>query len=442
MVALWYLVTRLYSFMRYGQVAFGYDTGIYRHIINGYFERFFDPTVVPFAFTGYSNSLRFLGASTDSIIFGGYIFLSLLLAGLFYFVVLEYANQKKSAWFATALLALSIVQYEFFWGYYYRNYLAIFFTFMVFYLIKIRSRLLFLPLTTLTIVHPLTALPVAISLCIYGVIKKEDRKFILISGTIAALLALFLSGREFLVYLPFITKYFGTSFAAVAAGNTEVTGLFMSGKSFLYAILWYAPLAIFALATISWKKYLLPIIFLGVNILLVLVRTVFYQRFLVSIDLILIMFAGIGLSAVWEWSRKEIKVVVIIFFIIFAGCSGNYIVHKKPLLALSEISVITKLKVEENARILIINPYYAPWLYGFTNQGIIAPGMFEYDRWNREKWSMFRGQADIQTQTEMLKEYQTQPLYIFAGERDIYFTEQLKQNKNMRKINDYIWQVL
>lgn len=232
MVFLWYLVTRFYSFFHYGPRAFGYDTGIYRHFITGYFDRFFDSTIVPFGFSGFTTSLRFLGASTDSIIFGGYIFLSLLLVGLFYFVVLEYTNQKKSAWFATALLSVSIVQYEFFWGYYYRNFLALFFTLIIFYIIKIRSRLVWLPLTALAIVHSLTMLPAEISLGIYAILVKEERKYIVVSGVVAGALALFLNYREFLVYLPIITNYFGTAGAVVATGTSGATGLFMAAKLF------------------------------------------------------------------------------------------------------------------------------------------------------------------------------------------------------------------
>ena len=35
---------------------FGYDFGIYRNYINGYFDRLGDPTVVPFGFSAFSNT--------------------------------------------------------------------------------------------------------------------------------------------------------------------------------------------------------------------------------------------------------------------------------------------------------------------------------------------------------------------------------------------------
>lgn len=442
MIFAWYVATRLYSFVHYGSRAFGYDTGIYRHFINGYFERFFDSTIVPFGFSGYTTSLRFLGAGTDTILFGGYIILSLAMAGLLYCIVLEYTEKKISAWFATTLFSISIVQYEFFWGYYYRNFLALFFTLIIFYLIQIRSRLLWLPLAALSIAHPLTALPVGISLCLYAWCKKEERKFILISGLLAGVVAIVLQYKEFLVYLPFITNYFGAATVAVAAGNTDATGLFMSGKNFLYAILWYAPLAIFTLITAQWKKYVLPITFLFVNTGLVLAQVVFYRRFLVSIDLILIILAAVGLTTIWEWPQKYSKTLVVLFLLVFGIYFTSHMVRTEPLLTKNEMVTIAELKLPENARILTINPYYAPWLYGFTNYGIIAPGMFEYDTWNREKWDLFRGQINTALQTEMLQEYQTQPLYIFLGERDAYFEFMLEQNQKIKKVNEYLWQVL
>lgn len=442
MISLWYLLTRIYSFWQYGPRAFGYDTGIYRHFVTGYFDRFFDPTIVPFGFSGYTTSLRFLGASTDSIIFSGYIILSLALAGLFYLLVLEYTQKKISAWFATVLFSLSIVQYEFFWGYYYRNFLALLLTLIILYLIQIRSKLLWLPLVVVVSVHPLTALPVGISLGIYAWFNKEEKKYLLISGLCAASIALLLNIREFQIYLPFITKYFGTSTVAAAARNTEVTGLFMTGRDFLLAILWYAPLAIFTLVKIQWKKYLLPIIFLFVNTGLVLVRVVFYQRFLVSIDLVLLVCAGIALTQIWELPKKIYRVGIVIFLIIFGWYSGSHVLHKEPLLTNDEMAAINEIAVPVKARILTINPYYAPWLYGFTKQGVIAPGMFEHDLWNREKWDLFRKQADIAQQNEMLQEYKSQPLYIFVGERDSDFRLKLEQNKKIQRINEYLWQVL
>lgn len=210
----------------------------------------------------------------------------------------------------------------------------------------------------------------------------------------------------------------------------------------MYAILWYAPLAIFALVKIQWQKYTLPIIFLGVNSGLVLLRVFFYQRFLVSIDLMLIVLAGISLTIIWELPKKIYKIGIIIFLLVFGWYSSSYILHKEPLLTNHEMDAIKQIKISGTARILTINPQYAPWLYGFTQQGIIAPGMFEHDLWNREKWDWFRIQATHSEQSVMLEEYQSAPLYIFVGEQDGYFQIKLEQNPKMQKINDYLWQVL
>jgi len=42
LVVFFYVFTRIFMYLKYGQISFGYDTGIYRHYIIGYFERFGD----------------------------------------------------------------------------------------------------------------------------------------------------------------------------------------------------------------------------------------------------------------------------------------------------------------------------------------------------------------------------------------------------------------
>ena len=110
--------------MKYG-AGFGYDFGIYRNYINGYFDRLGDPTVVPFGFSAFSNMLRLLGSSTDQILFGWYFVLSVMILVALYCVVKNYFN-AKTAFIAVILFATSITQFEFHWWYYYRNFLALF----------------------------------------------------------------------------------------------------------------------------------------------------------------------------------------------------------------------------------------------------------------------------------------------------------------------------
>jgi len=82
--------------VKYGDAAFGYDFGIYRHYVGQYFDRLGDPTVVPFGWSNFSNVLRLLGSSVDQILFGWYFLFSVLILAALYSVVKNHFNAKHS----------------------------------------------------------------------------------------------------------------------------------------------------------------------------------------------------------------------------------------------------------------------------------------------------------------------------------------------------------
>ncbi len=56
----------------------------------------------------------------------------------------------------------------------------------------------------------------------------------------------------------------------------------------------------------------------------------------------------------------------------------------------------------------------------------IAPGLFEYNRWNLQQWQKFWN-SDSERAKEMLKDYE-RPLYIHVGN--------IRAGMNMTKFND------
>jgi len=438
-----YIFSRLWMYLRYGQYAFGYDTGIYRHFIFGYFERFGDPALQPFGFSAISNTLLYLGSHADEIMYTGYIFLSFVLCGAVYIVAKNYFD-RRVACVAVFLFAVSFVQFEFYTWYYYRNFLALFFILMSFFALKKSSHTLFLFLFALGIIHPLSLIPLGMTLCVQFLFDKNRRKYLFFHGAIAALLLLVLNWREFAVYLPFFTEQHGMASNAPAWQQSEATGQFVDLRFFLYATLFYVPFAILGLVSYVRKQKTL-FIFLCANVALIVFGIVFYRRFYAFVDIVLILFASGGLVRLLSMLKEHVFVrwlFIILFLSIPIFFGGKYVVEKQPLITESEFVMIQNLDtlIPEESYLMVIDSHYAPWVYGFTNHKIIAPGMFEYNVWGHEAWQEFWYTQDQTRRHALLEQYdQVESVYVFLGEYGRDFEEVLVRDSRFTYIDIYTW---
>lgn len=417
---LFYLFTRLWMWFQYGMAGFGYDTGIYRHHILGYFD---SPGEIPFGFSTFSNWLMLLGDNVDTIMFGWYLLISVFVLLALYFVAKRIFQSRVIAIFSILLFISSTIQFEFFWWYYYRQFLAVFLILLTFLFIYYRSYLIIFTLLAIGIVHPLSLIPLGLSLIIYLFFAdKETRKFLFISGGISFVLLSALNWRELWIYTQDFFKYKGVAENFVEAGYHEFTGQFIGWGDWLKYSAFYLPLALVGLIK-YFKKQKLFTIFLLVNILLVLFKIVFYRRFFVFVDLVLIIFAAAFLRDVWEKVRgkKHRFVVHIGISLLLIVCLGRTVVHaldKEPLIYPIELESIKSISelVTDSDYIMSINSIYSPWLYGYSGKKVIAPGLFEYNKWNREKWNKFWYIRDNEIRLEMLREYNISSIYIYRGD--------------------------
>lgn len=441
---LFYLASRLWMVVKYGDTAFGYDFGIYRNVIDEYFDRPGDSTLAPFGFSAFSNMLRLLGSSTDQILFGWYFVLSAMILAALYCVVKNYFN-KRTAFVAVALFATSIVQFEFHWWYYYRNFLALFFVLLSFLFIYRKSYFLTPVLLVIGIIHPPSLISIGLSLIIYLFIcGKEEKKFVFFNGVLSLLLLLLLNWRELRIYLPFFTEFFGSAERVAESGHGEFSGLFINWKFYLRAAVLYWPIGL-AGFILFFKKQKLLAIFWAVNLTLAFSGFVLHQRFFVYLDLALIIFASaacvetlrchIGASLRRFWPR-----LALIFCVILSVYSSWYIIHKKPLITQIEMNAIQTLsQLSDGEYAMAISSNYAPWLAGYANKKIIAPGMFEYDKFTREEWQKFWFSNDASLRDDLLARYNSSPIYVFLGDRGLSFVSQIDQDLHFTKLNKYLW---
>ena len=429
-----YLLLHLWPILRFGYTAFGYDTGIYRHYITGYFERLGDTAITPFGFANFSNPLMLLGDSVDTIMFVWYLLIAVGMFWAFYLVAREFFN-KQTAVFAVFLFTISATQFAFYWWYYYRNYLALFLLLITLLLVKKKSWLAIFTLIGIGIIHPLTLAPLGIALLVYAIIDSSSRKFVLSSGIIAAVLLFLINWQELALYLDQLDGSLGLAKNFVAAGRPEFTGSFITPIIFVSAILIYLPYGILGLWQ-NFRKQILLTSFFGANLFLILIGFAFYRRFLVFLDLMLIIFAASYFTSAVQsvWTQKWGKQVVAIFVVVLLAIQVWLVVIRQPLISDSDFTAIRGVDNLAGEYVLAIDSTYAPWLYGFTNKKIIAPGMFEYDLWDREGWGRFWFTKNNQERVELLEQYGGRPIYIFIGERYRDLGEKMMEDSRFMKV--------
>ncbi len=443
-ITLLYIISRIWMYGQFGDAAFGYDTGIYRHHIIGFFDRIGDQTAPPFGFSSLTNMLMVMGMSVHSIMYTLYMTLSIGV-GLAFFAVVRRWIDIRVALISLLIFSLSIVQFEFYWWYYYRNLLALFCIFGIFLLVYYRSYLIVFPLCIIGVVHPLSLIPIGMTFLIYIIMYKDVRKFLFFSGLISVALLVSLNWRELITFVPLFSESKGLMHFVSSGGQHEMSGQFLSVKQFFVYTWPYSVFGIIGFFKYA-KKYPICSIFLVVNIFFVAIQIIFYRRFLVYIDAMMIMFASLIFVDMLIWLSGQTWKKFGYIFIMVCMCvgvyvSGHYIYNKKPLISENELLRIRLLekKVPYDRYIMVLSPYYAPWLYGFSGRDIIAPGMFEHNVWNEYTWQKFWQTHDVKERYDMLSQYNDSPLYIYLGDGFRSFGRRFSDDPHMTHVDINLW---
>ncbi|MDD2656834.1 MAG: O-antigen ligase [Patescibacteria group bacterium] len=433
-------------YFKYGQIAFGYDVGIYRHYIIGYFEKFGDGTLVPLGFSYFSNFFRFLGFSVDFIAYYLYIILSLGVFFAFYYIVKKFTNNKYIALIAIFLFSISVVQFEFFWWYYYRNFIALFFILLSFIFLQRKSFFLVFTLFIIAIIHPISFVFIMLVGFVYSFFDKDSRKFIWFTGLISLLSSVLINFREWNVYL---LDYFLNKNINAVEINGVYSGQFLENEFFWKSVFVYLPFSIFGFWKF-FKKYILFTIFTLISSILISVQVLFYKRIFVFFDISLIFFASIGIYDFFKFvslKKKILKYIFIFFTIVYVVVESfyivNYIFNKNILISKNDFSSIKSIEdsLPSGSYVLSFSSEYGPWLYGFTNMNIIAPGLFEYDIWTRDQWGLFWYANNKDNLNTLLSSYSvfTKTIYIYVGEKFTFFGKILDKSDNCINFDKYLW---
>ena len=193
-------------------------------------------------------------------------------------------------------------------------------------------------------------------------------------------------------------------------------GTFIDFFTYQYSILAYLPLALIGLIYLIKQKEF-NLIFFSTIIALAIVYFQFYffNRFIIHLDLFLIILAGIGFSILIQ-HKKLLGTIITAILLISAGVLVTQeALNTKPMINDGELEAIKHLQnTEEDAYVIATASLYSPYILGYSERRTIAPGLFEYNKHNEEEWVKFWSTKDLEEIKQFLNEY-NKPLYIHIG---------------------------
>lgn len=468
---IFFIVTRLFPFIRYGGAPLGYDTGFYLKAIDALqqgegFEshRFIRGLLwVPFVWIGIPSGV---------ILHGLYILAQYLSAGALYMVARTFTSSDHLPYVSTTLFlfAVSIPQFFAFWWMFYQTIFAVTFLLMTLALLHRRSLLVFLTAGFGALMHPPTFFGFVIALFVFIILRplytlirarsiEREVVFMMIVTVVAFLIVLqsldFIDPGTIYSYL-YTIKSFGwllTNYPPLLIA--QYGGLYIDFEIFTLAIIYLLPFALSGLVLFIFRpvremifvrvsRLFFLILFLIVLFVLSYFPFLYQHRHLIYLDIILIFFASYALLYFFRYflSDRVGRMVIGVLILGFVLYNSYIVWNRKPQLYSQERDELQALTInDDGARYTIAtDALYTPWVYAFSKLATIGPGYF-HDQWSYAMWKEFWNGTDNTRRHELLRMYKS-PLYLFIGEhvpKGFRYIQFIQSDPHFTRISPHIW---
>lgn len=321
--------------------------------------------VIPF---GADNAV-YLKDFSPYFLYPSYLIFSLLII-LAVYLLADYYFGQKAAIASAFLYAVSVPQFLAYYAFYWKMAGAIGLFLIAFYLLE-KEDWLAVPLAAIAgALHLPSLLPFGLTM-IMKLIFGKNRLFTFFAGTMILLAVAALIGRPFIEY----ASYYTTS--PILASTKYLQGQYINLEDYRSMALLYLPFAVLGIIYLVKKKqfnYLL--FFIIANLIPITLGFVFYQRFLILLDLALIISAG-PLFAGFS-KNKIIFAILIVGAIIMilqqSLIAAPFVTDPKEIEEIRSLSKIT----EPTAVIASYSYLYEPYLKGLSKRKIVDKTR-EYD---------------------------------------------------------------
>jgi len=177
-------------------------------------------------------------------------------------------------------------------------------------------------------------------------------------------------------------------------------------------------------------EVLLPFLFLGVyasirnksinilfiwfifNLIFVSFKLIFFNRYIIHLDMIMLILAAIGVYLAIKKS-KAIGTVSLAMIVLFSSyILIAYALNEKPLVSQAKLDEIQTLQNTEGM-VMSTHKHDSPWLLGYSGRPTIAPGLYSYSKWSLAEWSIFWNSGNF-TEVKPLLDMYEKPISIYA----------------------------
>ena len=462
-----FIASRLYPFLRYGEAPLGYDTGFYiqyYRIIDAL--QSISPLSISTSHFTYAWWLPFIAFKIPALWTINILHIThqILTLGAVYFLTnsIPEFSKKPIPTFSIILFSLSTTQYMAFWWMFYKQSMAIpFFLFGIGLMLR-RHWLAFYFIGIGAAIHFQTVIPLAAALiahvflqCIFRWRKREKIfKFTarsLGAGLLILVIILILKGpHELLYYWEYIQRLQGLATNAPELEVLQAKGLFIPPTTYSLNSMYYLPFGILGfLHCLQWfrnkrDEKVFPLVLLIVLTILSVFPFIYQNRSLIFLDVLLIVFASPVLFIFIQrflGMHRHAAPMLIVFLLSAFMFSGRIIVNHPPQVPPEELSALKQLPalMKPSSYVMTTSSTYAPWVWAFTDRETIAPGLLNWDRWNYTDWKQFWFSQDDKKRIVLLNMYNA-PIYIFIGKNQP-FPDPLKAFlvKETQPLTQYVW---
>ena len=408
-------------------IPLGYDPGFYKYTLDTYagaLPQFPEAGLADWIREIYPQGLQLLSdslhvvAGTNSLDLISYLFP--ILGALLVFPVYMVTNNafgKKAGLIAAVLYAVSYIQYTAFTLLYLKNILGLLFLLLAIYALeKEKYGLMVLPLAALGIFHRPEFLLFALLIVAYFLVHRKREIVLAVAGTAILVLPFWLVRWE--ANWSVLTGAVSTAVTNVQTGEVSGGGTFYDLPTYIKYSVAYLPFTLVGFLYLVKNKIWnsLPILFVVTGVIVV-ARLFFFNRFIIPLDIVAIILAAAGINYTLL-NRKDTwrlaGIGALILLIVVTVIPTIYLARDiQPLIKEDQLEAIEWMEAntEEDAYVLTTTND-APWVLGWSGRRVIAPGLFEWDKYEIDQWRDFISSKDPAVAAQFLEIYES-PVYIY-----------------------------
>lgn len=307
---------------------------------------------------------------------------------------------------ASLLYAVSYTQYSAFTMLYFKNVIGLMLLLLAIYALeKKKDGLMALMFAALGIFHRPEFLLFALILIPYFVLHRRRGIILAVLGT-ALLIASF--------WIPRWEAYLGIVSGGIGGGT-----LFGFDTYNLVSLAYLPFAAIGAVYLVANRRLNSILFYFVITCIIVVFQLLFFNRFIIMLDLAVVILAAVGIDCsllqkrgIWMVAGATAVLLVLVASGLPTVTEANDV---RPRIDEEQLRAVEWIRdnAESDAYVLATSSD-APWVLGWSERRVIAPGLFEWYIQSKEEWFSFFDSTDPQVAKEFLDVYDS-PVYVYCS---------------------------